>query len=178
MENLLEEQFIERVVAINRIGKVTKGGKKIAFSALVVVGDGKGRVGVALGKALEVPDAIRKASQKAKKNMMEVPLKGNTIPCEVIGEFASSRILLKPAAPGTGVIAGGAARAVLEACGVKDVLTKSLGSHNPINLVKATLEGLKNIKQVLEAFKLRREKDEAARTSSSERSKEKEEKSG
>ncbi len=161
MEETLEaEEYIEKVVMVNRIGKVTKGGKKIAFSALVVVGDGKGRVGYGLGKALEVPEAIRKGIYRARKNMVPVPLSGTTIPHEVVGEFGASKILLKPASSGTGVIAGSAPRAVLEAAGVKDILTKSLGSHNPINLVKATFNALEKIKKVLDAYSLRKGKDE------------------
>ncbi len=165
-EEILEE-FVEKVVSINRIGKVTKGGKKIAFSALVVVGNGKGKVGFGMGKALEVPEAIRKGSMRARKKMIEIPLKGTTIPHEVLGKFGASKIFLRPASPGTGVIAGSASRAVLESAGIRDVLTKSLGSHNPVNLVKATFNGLEKIKNTLKSYKLRK-KDENTRDKTSE----------
>jgi len=165
-EEILEE-FVEKVVSINRIGKVTKGGKKIAFSALVVVGNGKGKVGFGMGKALEVPEAIRKGAMRARKKMIEIPLKGSTIPHEVLGKFGASKIFLRPASPGTGVIAGSASRAVLESAGIRDVLTKSLGSHNPVNLVKATFNGLEKIKNTLKSYKLRK-KDENTRDKTSE----------
>ncbi len=151
-----EEEIAEKVVNINRIGKVTKGGKKIAFSALVVVGDRKGKVGFGIGKSMEVPEAIRKGIARARKRMIEVPLKGNTIPYKVVGKFGASKVVLRPASLGTGVIAGSAARSVLESVGVKDVLTKSLGSHNPVNLVKATFNGLEKIKNTIKTYRLRK----------------------
>lgn len=145
----------ERLVAINRVSKTVKGGRIFKFAALMVVGDGKGTVGFGIGKSGEVPDAIRKGIEDAKKNLIKVPLKADTIPHEIIGKFGAGRVLMKPAAPGTGVIAGGPVRAVVESAGVKDIRTKALRSNNPCNVVRATIEGLRRLRNAEQVAQIR-----------------------
>ena len=153
--NPAEHDLKEQLVALNRVSKTVKGGRIARFAAIMVVGDGNGHVGYGLGKAAEVPEAIRKGIEDAKKNMIEVSLKGSTIPHEVLGEFGAGKVLLKPAAPGTGIIAGGKVRMVLEAAGIKNIRAKCLRSNNPANVVKATFEGLKALRTAEEVAQLR-----------------------
>lgn len=155
MENTREQEFVEKLIKLNRVAKVVKGGRRFSFSALVVVGDQSGKVGFGFGKANDVAEAIRKSIDKAKKSMIQVPIRKTTLPHEIIGEYKSARVLLKPAAPGTGVIAGGPVRAVMDACGVHDILSKSLGSKNTINIVKAVFNGLENLFDAKEVAKNR-----------------------
>ncbi len=151
--NLSELNLIDRVVNISRVAKVVKGGRRFSFSAIVVVGDGNGWVGYGLGKANEVPEAIRKGVEQAKRNLMQIPIVNGTVPCEIIGQYGASNVFLKPASEGTGVIAGGAVKAVIESAGIKNILTKYLGSNNPHNTIRATFEAFKRIRRKEEMYK-------------------------
>ena len=150
-----ESEFKEKLVAVNRVSKTVKGGRNMRFSALIVIGDEKGRVGMGMGKAVEIPEAIRKAVEDAKKHLITVPIVGTTIPHEVIGKYGTGKVVLMPAPEGSGGIAGGPARAVIESVGIKDIVTKSYGTNNPINVVKATIEGLSRLKTIEEVARLR-----------------------
>ena len=154
-KNREESEFKEKLVAVNRVSKTVKGGRNMRFSALVVIGDEKGRVGYGMGKAVEIPEAIRKAVEDATKHLVTVPIVGTTIPHEVIGKYGTGKVVLMPAPEGSGVIAGGPARAVIEQAGIKDIVTKSYGTNNPINVVKATVEGLSRLKTIEEVARLR-----------------------
>ena len=158
-----QKEYEDQVIAINRVTKVVKGGRRFRFAALVVVGDRKGHVGIGTGKANEVPDAIRKATEDAKKNMIEVPVINDTIPHEITGEYGAGKVFMRPASDGTGVISGGAARAVLELAGIKDILTKCIGSRTKINVVRATFEGLRNLRTVEQVAEIRDKKPEEIR---------------
>ena len=158
-----QKEYEDQVIAINRVTKVVKGGRRFRFAALVVVGDRKGHVGIGTGKANEVPDAIRKATEDAKKNMIEVPVINDIIPHEITGEYGAGKVFMRPASDGTGVIAGGAARAVLELAGIKDILTKCIGSRTKINVVRATFEGLRNLRTVEQVAEIRDKKPEEIR---------------
>ena len=158
-----QKEYEDQVIAINRVTKVVKGGRRFRFAALVVVGDRKGHVGIGTGKANEVPDAIRKATEDAKKNMIEVPVINDTIPHEITGEYGAGKVFMRPASDVTGVIAGGAARAVLELAGIKDILTKCIGSRTKINVVRATFEGLRNLRTVEQVAEIRDKKPEEIR---------------
>ncbi|MDR1241591.1 MAG: 30S ribosomal protein S5 [Deltaproteobacteria bacterium] len=147
--------MVEKVVSLNRVAKVVKGGRRFSFSALVVVGDGKGRVGYGLGKAQEVPEALRKASERARKNMLDVPLVEGTLPYEILGRFGAGSVMIKPASRGTGIIAGGAVRAVMEAVGVSDVLAKAIGTSNPHNVLRATVNGLSSLRSAVAVSEVR-----------------------
>ncbi len=166
MEQKQETQdsgLIEKIVHLNRVAKVVKGGRRFSFSALVVVGDGNGSVGFGLGKAQEVPEALRKASERARKSMVKIPLLEGTLPYEVLGRFGAGRVLLKPASRGTGVIAGGAVRAVMEAVGITDVLSKAIGTNNPYNVLRAAMEGLTSLRSAEEVSEIRGKKLDAPR---------------